>query len=695
MKRVFAHIGFSVGVTLLAVNLMPVRLVPIALAGLAVMLTVSLLLSHLREAVTAPLCLSAAVFACLIYLTVFHAVAAPALALDGKTADATAYVMSLPEEHNGKYYYTAQLETIALDGAPQHIKARLVTEDPLPADAYQDLTLNVSFAKTGDTAYASYGYWGNGVFLRAEVNDCLVHHTYRNSAMRRILHWRRDIIELFRVAVPGDFGALSAALITGDKSQLSDEAYAAFQATAMSHLMAVSGLHLSVVVGAFYWLLKRSGLNCRSTSVLALAALLLYMALTGFGKSVVRAGVMMAVLLLGEMTERKGDTLNSLGLAVFLICLNPFAVCDLSFMLSVLAVLALTTLYPPFYRHSIRRLRLDSFNGNKAYKLWRKSLRYLLKSVTASLSVMLYTLPAFYLYFGWTTPMSVVGNLLLIPLSSAHIVLSLGTYAANKLHFFAPFFNTVCGLLGTLILKIIFFLASHSIGLTFGALFGLALGASLMLFGIAFMLRRPIYLRTAAVFCAVLVVFTYTAEALQYRQEAHVCLCSGGAGALVYRDETIVWNVDSNREYYTITDFVRAKGGAIDLLICEEDSGEWCNKLTATFDCDTVVVSEECQSDALTLPCRSLITSGVCQYTDSSGEITVDCCFGKGYYYINVIALDSTLTVGKNVTSDADIFAVGREVTDGNGRIRLCDGDVVYEIRRGNRYRARRTDAWQ
>ncbi len=694
MKRLFAHIGFSVGVTLLAVNLMDIRLVPLALAGLTVMLTVSLLLSQLREAVTAPLCLSAAVFACLIYMVTFHAVAEPALSLDGKTADATGYVISLPEERDGTYYYTVRLETVTRDGTPQRLKVRLSSEDPLPADAYQDLKLNVSFRRMGSSAYSSYGYWGKGIFVSAEVNDCLVLKTYRATPMRRILHWRRDMIELFKVAVPGDAGALAAALITGDKSNLSDEAYAAFQMTAMSHLMAVSGLHLSVVVGGFYWLLKRSGLNRRSAVVFTLAVLLLYMALTGFSKSVLRAGVMLAVLLLGDMTERKGDTLNSLGLAVFIICLNPFAACDLSAILSVLAVLALTTLYPLWFRRTIKRWRLDSFKGNTALNGVKKAVRYLLASVTASVSVMLFTLPAFYLFFGWTTPMAIVGNLLLMPLSSADIVVSLLTYGANKLHLLAPFFNFICGALGTVILKIVFFLASHGIGFVFGSLFGLALGASLIIFGIAFMLHRRAFLRTAAVFCALLAVVTYTAEAVQYRQEAHICLCQGGAGALVYHDETIVWNVNSYSDYYTITDFIHNKGDAIDLLLCAEDGAEWSERLTTAYTCDTAVLTERYDGNALALPCRKLVMTDTYQY-DGDGEITVDCRFGTGYYYINVNALDSTLTVGKNVTADADITVIGKKVKDANGIIRLRDGDVIYDIRHGRQYRARRADAWQ
>lgn len=693
MKRLFAHIGFSAAVTLLAVNLMEIRFVPIVLAGLAVMLTVSLLLSQLREAVTAPLCLSAAVFACLLYLVTFHAVAAPALSLDGKTAETSGYLISLPEERDGKYYYTVKLEQIPLGGAPQGIKVRLASNDPIPADAYQELQLNLSFRKLGDSAPASYGYWGDGVFVRAEVNTCQVTHTYRASPMRRILHLRRDIIELFKVAVPGDAGALSAALITGDKSNLSEKAYAAFQATSMSHLMAVSGLHLSVVVGGFYWLLKRLGLNRRSTAIIAFALLLFYMALTGFSKSVVRAGVMLGVLLLGDLTERKGDALNSLGCAVFILCLNPFVVSDLSALLSVLAVLSLNTLAPYWYSSAMRRWRLERFTDNQWKNRLKRAARYLVSSVTASVSVMLFTLPVLYVYFGWTTPVNILGNLVLMPLGSADIVVSLLTYGANKLHLIAPVLNAICGALGGVILRMVQLLASSGFGFVFGKLFGLALGASLIIFGAAFVLHRRDLWRAAAVFCAVLAAVTYVSEAAVYHQEAHCCLCRGGGGAVVCEDTTVVWNIHSYNDYYTVLNFLSAAGGDIDLLLCSEDSGGWNERLADGFGCDTAVVTSAYEGDALLLPCRAVVSAD--EYTLEEDEITVDCFYGKGYYYINVKALDSTLTVGKNVTAAADITAIGKRVTDANGTIRLRDGDVIYDIRHGNQYSARRTQAWQ
>lgn len=119
MKRVFAHIGFSTAVTLLAVNLIGIQAVPAAAVGVGILFFVSLLLPRYRRALAVPLCFGAALFACLLYITVYQATVAPALALDGVEAQSSLYLTSLPVVKQGSYVYTAKAVRILADGAPQ------------------------------------------------------------------------------------------------------------------------------------------------------------------------------------------------------------------------------------------------------------------------------------------------------------------------------------------------------------------------------------------------------------------------------------------------------------------------------------------------------------------------------------------------------------------------------------------------
>ena len=123
MKRVFAHIGFSMAVTLLAVQLLPDRLWVGITAGLAVLFAVSLCLKKYRQAVTVPLCFGSALFACLLLIFSVSAIAQPQLALDGERCETSFYLLdSGTQDDYGNYVYDAKTTSIKADGAPQNIK---------------------------------------------------------------------------------------------------------------------------------------------------------------------------------------------------------------------------------------------------------------------------------------------------------------------------------------------------------------------------------------------------------------------------------------------------------------------------------------------------------------------------------------------------------------------------------------------
>ncbi len=112
------------------------------------------------------------------------------------------------------------------------------------------------------------------------------------------------------------------------------------------------------------------------------------MALAGFSKSIIRAGIMMIVMLCGRLFNERSDTLNSLGIAVFIICLNPFAVTDAGALLTVTAVLGLIIIDPMLIG---------------LYKPKTKLVYYVYKTVCASLSVFLTTLPVVCITFSYVS----------------------------------------------------------------------------------------------------------------------------------------------------------------------------------------------------------------------------------------------------------------------------------------------------
>ena len=351
MKRVFAHIGFSMAVTLLAVQLLPDRLWVGITAGLAVLFAVSLCLKKYRQAVTVPLCFGSALFACLLLIFSVSAIAQPQLALDGERCETSFYLLDAgTQDDYGNYVYDAKTTSIKADGAPQNIKISVSLPAEANVDCYEVVTAELKFSSVANNAVNSYGRWGNNVFLTASATRVEPVGKSVFSAAKPILALRKSIVSSLMSLMPNDKGALSVAMLTGIKGYLSEYANSCFRAVGASHIMAVSGLHLTAVAGIVLFLIKKFRIKDRAGGIILIASVLVYIVLAGFSKSVVRAGIMMIILTSAKLFMRRGDSLNSLGLAVALICLNPFAVFDVGAVLSVLAVLSLITLYPVFSR---------------------------------------------------------------------------------------------------------------------------------------------------------------------------------------------------------------------------------------------------------------------------------------------------------------------------------------------------------
>lgn len=136
------------------------------------------------------------------------------------------------------------------------------------------------------------------------------------------------------------YSGLLAAMTLGQTGYLSAKAKSIFRRAGISHLLVVSGLHLTLTAGVF--LSRGKQRHFRAGALAAALTALFMMELAGMTPSVVRAGTAMLVSVVGTFVLAAPDPLTSLGLAGLLLCLgNPYGVCDLSFQLSFCACLGL------------------------------------------------------------------------------------------------------------------------------------------------------------------------------------------------------------------------------------------------------------------------------------------------------------------------------------------------------------------
>lgn len=162
------------------------------------------------------------------------------------------------------------------------------------------------------------------------------------------LNLQLAIKEMFFRNTDYDTATIAVALILGDKGAMDDVLYGDVKAAGMAHVLAVSGLHVTALATAVFWLLNKLRLNRKISFAVVLVLTFFYVALCSFTPSAIRAFVMTAVFNFGSVCGFKRDVMSSLCLAAFLIMLfNPFAVMHAGFLLSVFAVFGIVTFADP------------------------------------------------------------------------------------------------------------------------------------------------------------------------------------------------------------------------------------------------------------------------------------------------------------------------------------------------------------
>lgn len=212
-------------------------------------------------------------------------------------------------------------------------------------------------------------------------------------------------------------GALASAVLLGDRNGLDTAVKRDFSRLGIYHLLALSGLHLSVLVFALSGILEKTQLKPFTRNILKVTVILLYMALTGFSVSVVRAGVMHIVAILADCISRDSDSFTSLSVAaVFILLCSPLSVFDSGLLLSVLAAYGCITMAS--LQKNRRRPRAP---------LAIRALRYACDIFVLTLFVTLITLPITWIIFGEISLIAPFVNVLFIPAVTFLLVLSAAT----------------------------------------------------------------------------------------------------------------------------------------------------------------------------------------------------------------------------------------------------------------------------
>lgn len=219
--------------------------------------------------------------------------------------------------------------------------------------------------------------------------------------------------------------AILSALILGDRQEIPKIIKDNFIKTGTVHILAISGLHVGLISYIFYLFLKILRIPRQLSYFMLIFLITAYAILTGGRSPVVRATIMAVVYLEGLILRRQTSILNSLALSclIILIC-SPQQLFDAGFQLSFLSVLAIIILTPLLENWFKYRTSGILPEKERRALFWDKTKRYMTKSIIVSFSAWLGIVPIVGCYFKIITPVAILANLLVIPLS--FLVLAIG-----------------------------------------------------------------------------------------------------------------------------------------------------------------------------------------------------------------------------------------------------------------------------
>ncbi len=246
-------------------------------------------------------------------------------------------------------------------------------------------------------------YLAQGLFAEITALRITVPESESAPVAKLFFSIKKRMRESITALYPENKAGVLTAMLTGDKDLLSEEVEALYRKNGISHILAISGLHISLLCMGFYEALRKLTVPI-SASVAATAGLLVfYVLFTGAGTSSLRAGIMCLVLLGSKLFRRSYDLLSSLSLAAILVtCIRPGELDSAGCLLSFGAVLGVALAQETEYRLS--RIWEDK-------KPWWSVFLY-------GGMIQCVTLPVSLWFFYELSPYSLLLNLIVIPLVS-------------------------------------------------------------------------------------------------------------------------------------------------------------------------------------------------------------------------------------------------------------------------------------
>lgn len=535
--RPFAVIGFTSLSVLLSCVYFSESISVISIAAGLLLFVITVAFKCIRDKIFPFYIASAMMFSGLMFTAVNDYEVKYAQSFADSTVEISGVITDAPFYSNSRYYYILDLDRI--DGEKVNAKIRVSLANEINAEPYDRITLPVrvyniaSENREIQLYYQSKGIFLGGYAFNKDDTDIKIARRDSVSVPYALFCVKEEINRRIFEKLPNENGATIIAMLLGDKNDLPDELNDKFREVGIAPIFAVSGLHLSVWIMGLYSLLSQLGVKKRLNSLIGILFTLIFMLLTGLTPSVCRAGVMMLLLLVGNLFYRKTDSLNSLGFAAFVLCaINPLIVADVGFLLSFSATLGIVTLMP-----LINKYLLSRFKGNLVLTSLKNLINIISVSITASVGV----LPVTVFFIGYLSLFTIISNLLVTYVATVCMIFGGLTAITYGLPFISDFTALTAGLCSKYVLWIVNIIYNLSVTTistdNFFWKVGVILSLGVLLFSLVCFKKKSLF-KSIAVGMSFVVVLCSVSSYLFYDDLTQIRILDVGNGvsAVIFRN---------------------------------------------------------------------------------------------------------------------------------------------------------------
>lgn len=377
------------------------------------------------------------------------------------TKSIQAVVISEPEDKEYKYRYTVKIESI--DGDTTYKGIKLILDIKLSSAKYLPefgdkimITGEIEIPNTSRN-YKGYDYQQYlktkkiyGIIDASNVTkveeDCL------NIVSNFVNFVQKDMKETFTGILDEDEEGLCIGILIGDRSGISDEIEDDFKESNLTHMLAVSGSHITYIINAFAISIGKT--NKRFSKVATIIFLIFFMILTDFTASVLRASFMGILVLIASLLYRKSDTINNLAISSLIILLiNPYTIVDVGFLLSFAGTLGIVLFADRITEFALNVLEKVTPKAIDIRNI--KTINYIITSLSITLSANILIIPIMAYSFSTFSFTFWISNILAGPVMEIVTIFGFMIYFISIfISSFASFLGIFLNLLLGLLLKI-------------------------------------------------------------------------------------------------------------------------------------------------------------------------------------------------------------------------------------------------